>query len=236
MPAVIEQAQDMTPVSDSPGFFTDLQWNFDDTTSLGNFMHPTPQSAIPSTAPSPSPASTDTAIVPLLSLQPDTTDAASQDQSLPLLNFSLSPAPNPNVRSMVHRPRMHRRAERTASLIFYTLKSYPLMLRQNTLPPFIHPSYVSFTDGGTATEPLENCITLLQMMASGVQASRKLFWRNVRQECERICDRNQILSKWELLGAMQALSIYVLIRLDEGETEHNNLDYLLERAVIVSLL
>jgi hypothetical protein len=76
----------------------------------------------------------------------------------------------------------------------------------------------------------------MHMVANGVQGSRKLFWRNVQFECTRICDQNQTLSKWELLGAMQALSIYILIRLDEGETEHNNLDYLLERAVIVSLL
>ena len=137
---------------------------------------------------------------------------------------------------MMLRPKMHPRADRTTNLIFYTLKSYPLMLCQHALPPFIHSSYVLFTDEGTTTEPLENCITLMHMMASGVQGSRKLFWRNVQQECERICDRKQTLSKWELLGAMQALSIYVLIRLDEGETEHNNLDYLLERAVIVSLL
>lgn len=33
---------------------------------------------------------------------------------------------------------------------------------------------------------------------------------------------------------MHALSIYVLMRLEEGETEHNNLDALLIRAVIVS--
>jgi hypothetical protein len=73
------------------------------------------------------------------------------------------------------------------------------------------------------------------MMANGIQGSRRLFWRNVKQECERMC-QNQTLGKWELLGAMQALSVYVLIRLDEGETEHNNVDHLLEKAVIVSLL
>ncbi|KAF1936077.1 hypothetical protein EJ02DRAFT_459842 [Clathrospora elynae] len=248
MPAVTEQAhslQEMTPASEGPMLFTDTQWNFDDMTALGDFMHPTPQSTFPSTASSPSPASTDPTTVSPSPLLPDTTDPAFQEQSQltrqrqqqnhspKLLNFSISPAPNPNVRSMMQRPKMHPGAERAASLIFYTLKSYPLMLRQNTLPPFIHPSYVSFTDEGTTTEPLENCITLMHMMASGVQGSRKLFWRNVRQECERICDQNQTLSKWELLGAMQALSIYVLIRLDEGETEHNNLDYLLERAVIL---
>lgn len=34
---------------------------------------------------------------------------------------------------------------------------------------------------------------------------------------------------------MQALSIYTLIRLDEGETDHNNLDSLLVTTVIVGL-
>jgi hypothetical protein len=43
------------------------------------------------------------------------------------------------------------------------------------------------------------------------------------------------LNKWELLAAMQALSIYLLIRLDEGETDHNNIDSLLLAAVIVGL-
>jgi hypothetical protein len=41
------------------------------------------------------------------------------------------------------------------------------------------------------------------------------------------------LNKWELLAAMQALLIYVLIRLEEGETEHNNFDFLLGAAVTV---
>ena len=136
---------------------------------------------------------------------------------------------------MMQRPNMRPGVDRTANLLFYTLKSYPLMLRQSTLPPFIHPSCVSFTDEGTRNEPLENCIALIHMMANGIQGSRRLFWRNVKQECERMC-QNQTFGKWELLGAMQALSVYVLIRLDEGETEHNNVDHLLEKAVIVSLL
>ncbi len=33
---------------------------------------------------------------------------------------------------------------------------------------------------------------------------------------------------------MQALLIYIIIRLDEGETEHNNFDSLLVSTVIVS--
>ncbi|KAI8942366.1 hypothetical protein NX059_000441 [Plenodomus lindquistii] len=244
IPAVREQAhgfEQMTPASDSPILFTGMDWNLDDITitALGDFMHPTPQSTLLSTTTSSSPAVTYPTSVPPPAVLPDASNAEHTRQSQQkspsplLLDFSISPVPSPNVRSMVQRPKIHAGADRAASLIFFTLKSYPLMLRQNTLPPFIHPSYVSFTDEGTTTEPLENCITLMHMMASGVKGSRKLFWRNVRQECERICVQNQSLNRWELLGAMQALSIYVLIRLDEGETEHNNLDHLLERAVIL---
>lgn len=41
------------------------------------------------------------------------------------------------------------------------------------------------------------------------------------------------MDKWGLLAALQALSIYILIRLDGGETEHNNLDSLLLITVVV---
>lgn len=43
------------------------------------------------------------------------------------------------------------------------------------------------------------------------------------------------LDKWGLLAAMQALSICILIRLDEGETDHNNFDSLLLTTVKVGL-
>ena len=41
------------------------------------------------------------------------------------------------------------------------------------------------------------------------------------------------MKKRELVTAMQALSIYILIRLDEGETDDNNYDYLLLATVTV---
>lgn len=42
------------------------------------------------------------------------------------------------------------------------------------------------------------------------------------------------MNQWELLAAMQALSVYLLLRLREGETEHNNHDSLMLTTVIVS--
>lgn len=43
------------------------------------------------------------------------------------------------------------------------------------------------------------------------------------------------MKKWELLAAMQALVIYIIMRLDEGETEYNNFDLLLCKTVIVRI-
>ncbi|KAI0172770.1 hypothetical protein GGR52DRAFT_546009 [Hypoxylon sp. FL1284] len=147
-------------------------------------------------------------------------------------HFSIPSTPSIAARSLVQRPKMQPGAQRIANLILHTLKSYPLMMyRYNALPPFIHPSLVTPNAENTDMEALTNCISLMHMI--GAKGSRKLFWRNVQQECERVSEDYLKFSKWELLAAMQALSIYVLIRLDEGETEHNDFDYLLVKAVIV---
>ncbi|KAJ5702794.1 hypothetical protein N7488_010342 [Penicillium malachiteum] len=82
-------------------------------------------------------------------------------------------------------------------------------------------------------EALDNCISLVYMMHSGTNGSRKLFWRNIRMECERLCSEAWQLSSWGLLAAMQSVSIYILFRLDEGETEHNDFDSLLLNTVTI---
>ena len=77
--------------------------------------------------------------------------------------------------------------QKTGNLILHTLKSYPsMMVRHNTLPPFIHPSLTSLNVENDDIEPLNNCISLSYVLNSGVKGSRKLFWRNVRMECERL--------------------------------------------------
>ncbi|KAF2095273.1 hypothetical protein NA57DRAFT_79762 [Rhizodiscina lignyota] len=189
-------------------------------------------------------------------LNPQTNDDTVQDHSLkpPLIrhsttwtdkifqghqtisspNISIPKQPTSAVRSLIQRPKMKTGTQRTANLMLHTLKSYPLMmLRDNTLPPFIHPSWISSDVENQDMEPLNNCISLMHMIRSGVQGSRKLFWKNVRLECERWCEEHLKLNKWELLAALQALSIYILIRLDEGETDYNNSDFLLLTAVTV---
>ena len=144
-----------TTLTSNDPVFEDLQWSLDDMTAFDDYMIPTSQSAFPSDTPS-SPGSVSPMIITPPSLLLDSTDPISdeqheltcqrelqhQTQRQQSLCFAISPGPSSNVRSMIQRPKMHQGAERAASLIFYTLKSYPLMLQQDALPPFIHPSYV----------------------------------------------------------------------------------------------
>lgn len=110
--------------------------------------------------------------------------------------FSIPRAPNNAVRKLIQRPKMQTGAQRVASLILHTLKSYPLMmLRHNTLPPFIHPSLISPHVESIHMEPLTNCISLIHMIGSGVQGSRRLFWKNVRLECERLSEEVRCIEK-----------------------------------------
>ncbi|ORY15385.1 hypothetical protein BCR34DRAFT_177355 [Clohesyomyces aquaticus] len=147
---------------------------------------------------------------------------------------SIPKPPSSSIRSLTQRQRASSGSQRTASLILSTLKSYPLMmLHQNTVPPFIHPILLSPDMENKSLEPLDTCINLVHMISGGFRGCRKLFWKNVRLECERLSQEHTNFSKWEFLAALQALAIYILIRLSEGETDDNNLDFLLVATVIV---
>ncbi|KAL5378089.1 hypothetical protein DPSP01_009373 [Paraphaeosphaeria sporulosa] len=144
------------------------------------------------------------------------------------LNFSIPPAPTSSTRSLVLKSKARPGSHRVVTLILHTLKSYPqMMLRDGTLPPYIHPHLVSSDFNGNDMESLSNCISLVHMISHKVRGSRKLFWKNVRSECERMSTEPARFSNWELLAAMHALSVYILIRISEGVTDDNNLDQLL---------
>jgi hypothetical protein len=103
----------------------------------------------------------------------------------PAISFPMQPT---STRLLVQRQRTKPGFQKASMLIHHTLRSYPLMMRQNnTLPPFIHPVLLQANIENNDMEALHNCISLLHMLNSGMQYSRKLFWRNVRQECERLC-------------------------------------------------
>jgi hypothetical protein len=131
----------------------------------------------------------DSPSLPALSSSPSST---SQTTQLPQHDFSfytsIPKTLNPHPRSLAMRVKVRPETQGAANLMFHTLKSYPVMLsRSNIPPPFIHQQLLDSDFGHIQLEPLHNCINLVHMIRSGITGSRKLFWRNVRQECERFC-------------------------------------------------
>lgn len=104
-------------------------------------------------------------------------------------NLSIPAQVTSNSRALILRPEARSGGQGIAKLIMYTLKSYVrMMLQHDTLPPFIHRWTISPDLEHVNTEPLTNCITLLHMIGSQTRGSRKLFWRNVKLECERLLE------------------------------------------------
>jgi hypothetical protein len=110
-------------------------------------------------------------------------------QTTSFYNLSIPAQVTSNTRSLILRPKAKNGREGIPRLILHTLKSYlRMMLLHNALPPFIHPRTISTDFDRGNTEPLTNCISLVHMIGTNVKGSRKLFWKNVRLECERLLE------------------------------------------------
>jgi hypothetical protein len=130
-----------------------------------------------------------------------------------------------NLRALCTRPKLNPAAQVTANHMTRILHSYPrMLLSYNTPPPFIHPQWISASSTEAYLEPLANCMSLLGMLRVSIKKNSSLFWRNVRMECDRLSSSYETLDEYGVLAALQALLVYMLIRLAEGETEHNNHD------------
>lgn len=97
--------------------------------------------------------------------------------------------PTFSLRSFAPNPAIKGGTQATAILIARILTSYPMMMRnQDSLPPFIHPCSLSNVPDSESksVESLTTCMSLMQMISTNAQGSRKLLWKNVRLECERL--------------------------------------------------
>jgi len=133
--------------------------------------------------------------------------------------------PTFKVRFLKNRSKFRAGAQIIANNMARILCSYPkMMLDYNTLPPFIHPQWISASSSEPFLEPLSNCMSLLGMLSTRARGSASLFWRNVRMECDRLAATYTTFSRPGIIAATQALLLYMLVRVAEGETEHNNHD------------
>jgi hypothetical protein len=97
--------------------------------------------------------------------------------------------PNYHLRSFTQSRSITGRVPSSAKLMTQMLTSFPrTMYNPGSLPPFIHPYSLGTNSHNPdkGFESLTTCMTLMQMVSSGAPSNRKLFWKNVRLECERL--------------------------------------------------
>lgn len=96
--------------------------------------------------------------------------------------------PDYHLRSFGQSKSVTARTLPSATLMTHILTYFPrMMYSTGSLPPFIHPYSLGTNvhNPREGFESLTTCVNLMQMISSGAPGSCKLFWKNVRFECER---------------------------------------------------
>ncbi|KAH7110289.1 hypothetical protein B0J11DRAFT_544359 [Dendryphion nanum] len=154
-------------------------------------------------------------------------------------NWNVIPTPQ---LSMWRPPRMitlrnlsHERASISSQLIMQIIGSFPLMmLRPETLPPFIHPKMVQFQTapaGVRSNGILNTCIALCRMFTSRTLGSSELLWWSVRMETDRLLINAPDASEQDLLETVQALVIYIIMKYLGGDLDKHEFDIQLLHAL-----
>ncbi|KAH8901151.1 hypothetical protein GQ53DRAFT_835074 [Thozetella sp. PMI_491] len=108
----------------------------------------------------------------------------------------------------------------SSNIVLHILRSFPsMMLGNNSMPPFVHPKFKgSTTRGIRCLCPLDTAKQLSRLLAHGM--SKSYVWGLIRTEQERMLTQYLTFGKWELLGSLQSLVLYLLLRIVEGRRDY----------------
>ncbi|KAJ2977656.1 hypothetical protein NQ176_g4250 [Zarea fungicola] len=108
------------------------------------------------------------------------------------------------------------------------LRSYPyMMLRRNSLPPFVHSFIFSHAENGVGKpqqQALITCVGLVQLFKNRSDLNKSMVWKLIKLEQDRILANHSEFDRWELLASLQALLIYCLLRLQEVPAGQDGLE------------
>ncbi|RAO65960.1 uncharacterized protein BHQ10_001972 [Talaromyces amestolkiae] len=118
----------------------------------------------------------------------------------------------------------------TQRYLLCTLRSYPVMMLRGQNPPFIHPRTIfdEPEDFGPRRKmkagPLAVCNELLQMFTMKNRDNVVQIWRAIRMEQERLLSECRGYDYHHTLAALQAISIYFILRIFEKNEEATDFD------------
>ncbi|MCJ1475116.1 hypothetical protein MMC13_003776 [Lambiella insularis] len=123
-------------------------------------------------------------------------------------------------------------AQHNADIIIHSLRSFPtMMLRRETFPWFIHPHSQLLSESAEAVLPkaLSICMSIAQMFASRTSETKYFLRQTIGAEHGRFMSEMYFMTEFELLAAMQACMIYLIMYIIDysPEDEGNARDLLL---------
>ncbi|KAK3382659.1 hypothetical protein B0T24DRAFT_20132 [Lasiosphaeria ovina] len=161
-------------------------------------------------------------------LPPPTSDNAPQ----PLSTLSAFQNPGTLSQRKIAKPETYL----SSKVLFGQMMAYPQMMTDGSgrLPPFIHPQCV--LDGRSATEctsrgsgnhtclpeTLATCTSLLHMFFTRTAASSDFVWKTIFDHQRQIRRRTSSLNVQELVEAIQATVMYILIQALDLQTIQKN--------------
>ncbi|KAF8860589.1 hypothetical protein BDZ45DRAFT_724519 [Acephala macrosclerotiorum] len=122
------------------------------------------------------------------------------------------------------------------SYLLCKLRFYPNMMLSGDPPPFIHRNYGYGIDApaqAAKPAPLKNCANIILWYSKKDNDNIKFIWRTVKAETERLLEEHESYNDEDAVAALQAMTLYLLLRISEDNKEVTNFDILLIKTMIM---
>lgn len=129
--------------------------------------------------------------------------------------------------------------------LLQNFKSYATALATENLPPFIHGTSLPFPDPSLCQTPtcatppplptLEICKSIVSLYATKTPATSSFVWRTITMEKDRFMNEYVNGDEWTVLSMLQAITLYILLRIFDEDSFSAEFDWGLSRAMTVRL-
>ncbi|RDW57378.1 hypothetical protein BP5796_12828 [Coleophoma crateriformis] len=120
------------------------------------------------------------------------------------------------------------------TFLMQSIKSYTTLLATSTLPPFIHS--ISLPTQGPSlpfSAPLEICKSIMSLYTTKTVATSPFIWRAIMMEKDRFIKEIEDADEWTMLSMLQAITLYILLRIFDQDSFSIDFDRELAHAMTV---
>ena len=131
------------------------------------------------------------------------------------------------------------------TFLLQNFKSYATALATKNLPPFIHGTSLPSPDPSSCQNPtcatppplptLEICKSIISLYTTKTPATSSFVWRTITMEKDRFMNEYVNGDEWTVLSMLQAITLYILLRIFDEDSFSAEFDRELTRAMTVRL-